>query len=169
MHEKPTALNIGEKGQIFIYDAVFALAIFLLLFISLLAVWQSSFDSINDSRKLEEMKTKAINASDLLVFTKGSPDNWHNISLNDVNSVGLVSSARVIDSNKLNAFQSSEYASLKNKMNLPEYDFHLSLEQDNAVVFEKGEQPGSEDFSVALLRIVDYKGKQAKLFLKIYE
>lgn len=70
----------------------------------------------------DTLKAKSWQYSEMILLDEGAPTNWQTLSFNDVNRIGLSTSKRyVLDKDKIDklaAFCSSSYASVKDKLGL---------------------------------------------------
>lgn len=156
----------SEKGQVFSYDLLIAMAVFMILFFLLTVMFESNIEQMQESEEFKEMKLLAASAANNLILTPGRPSNWQKLSV--VEDIGLVKYKRVILNSKLTAFNNINYDKAKNLMNLRDYEFYASIEQNNIKVFEKGSLVSTAE-QAAIYRVVEYNGKPARFYFVLYK
>ncbi len=116
------------------------------------------------------MEVKANYALDRLVKTKGSPENWEELPIEQVESIGLASKDREIDQKKLSTFinlSNTNYDEVTHMLNLEGYDFYFRFE--GADTMETITDPTSNATEVVVQRVVLYKGVTGVARLKLYK
>lgn len=165
---------LNNKGQIFTTDLIVALTV--LLFI--LVISATSFgliqNSLNEEEFYAEMQEKAVNASQVLVATKGNPDSW--VKLNDltgINSIGLAKENNVLDENKVDTlvdWNALKYEEIKEVLGLQKYDFYFKItEMDEHTVREFGILPGAEEKTILVERYILFQGTERKFILGVFK
>ncbi len=125
----------SEKGQLFSFDAVVAISIFILIMISCIWVWDYSREKVYLTVSRETLEISARGALSGLLETPGSPSNWHEdqsaFSEAGVNSLGLAGSRSwLLSIEKIQALQdwySSENETYKTLLGIKGYDFHMEF------------------------------------------
>ena len=146
-------------------DFIFASLIFLILFTYVVSIY-----SIHASRYLAEqtrveMEAKAIEVSELLVKTQGSPYNWEN-DTSSIAVIGLADQENVISHSKVVSFSSLSYDDAKNYLGISR-DFHISLVINNSTtVFTKGNSTNTS--SVSIRRPIIYNSSYGWLTVRLY-
>ena len=134
-----------KKAQIQ-FDYIVAFFIFLILiFISAYL----AFEPITkDSSYTKEIKVQenAKRISELLIKTKGLPENWENGPEN-LERLGLASEPWVLDSDKITALSSLNYSQIKDSLDI-DYQFILKV-QSNSTSISIGDLPN--DVTVAII------------------
>ncbi|MEK6942007.1 MAG: hypothetical protein AABW85_04075, partial [archaeon] len=120
-------MKIPEKGQSVILDFSLAAFIFLIAFAALTVYWTSGISEKAHQSKLFEMNQKANIAAEMLSKSPGNPENWEEININDVNSIGLAGTENSVDPQKLNAFKNMDYGKARRLLNISEYDFSFDF------------------------------------------
>ena len=159
-------MKIYEKGQSIILDFSLAAFIFLIAFAALSVYWASGISEKAHQSKLFEMNQKANIASELLAKSPGSPKNWEEININDVNSIGLAGTENSVDEKKLNAFKNMDYGKARQLLNISEYDFFFDFSGTDKVTV--GLSNSADIDNVTATRIVEYKGGEAIAKLTLY-
>ena len=119
----------GRKGQIVLYDVVFAVAVFLLVFGTFYAYYSHNFETFNSEIKMREMQALAEMSLDTMLNSKGIPDSWTGT---DVNVIGIVSLPKLINEVKLAKLQSMDYLTAKQKLlleNMISLEFKIPSKQ----------------------------------------
>lgn len=163
-----------EKGQVLTYDLFFALTVFVLLAGVMLLVWYYNAEYAQQEETHNDMKERVTRLADIMVNTRGSPGRWQENPSLDINAIGLVRERRVIEKEKLEAFESMDYSKARNAMKLWSYDFYFKLEQDGKIITEKKSGVATNDISqadyiVGTKRIVEYEGEKAVLSILLYK
>ncbi|MFA6064469.1 MAG: hypothetical protein WCW44_01485 [archaeon] len=157
---------ISQRGQFFSPDLIIAVGVFIFT----LALFFTSSNSvfarvglITDQKAADEVVHSVLNS---LVFSSGSPMDWDERILSDVNSFGIAKSSNVIDENKFFALitdlnNSSTYLQTKTKLGLGEYDFYLRLvDRGNTEVIGGGKVSANPRIKLLYERIVLYDSRQ---------
>ena len=115
-----------------------------------------------------ELETRASRAVDSLIASKGIPQDWHLLPLQDVNSLGLAKKKRVLSMEKVSAFAVLDYNASKALLKLSDLDFYFRIENSKGDLVSKGVIPDSNSESVSLLRIVDYNGVESVVEFAVF-
>ncbi|AJF60468.1 MAG: hypothetical protein J4224_05565 [Candidatus Diapherotrites archaeon] len=160
--------DLNESGQTILVDLTFALLIFLLVFNSINAAYISSVASVKERSRLNEMQLKATQAIESLVSFEGTPSNWEELPLQQVQEIGLADESKTINEAKLNAFKnlSADYNSTKVLLNLGLFDYFFSLKGADDV--NAGLPATTNATQVQVKRIVTYKGEEAIVEFTLY-
>jgi hypothetical protein len=161
---------INSRGQSFSLDLLIALSIFALVFSFIFFIYIGLFNSSGLIDEKISMERKTFNAIELITNSKGFPENWNEINLTEINSIGLLNNELIISEEKLTAFNfliNSDYELLKEKIGLQGFEFFFSF--NGIDVFEAGIPLNADLDSIVLTRIVAYKGGEAIVKLTVYE
>jgi len=110
-------LKMTKNGFLQI-DFAFVVLIFFLLFYLTYVFYDSYNQNLAEDLESKMMMADSIDICNLLVSTSGYPKNWEN-NLNTLSSLGLKNeSSNYIDPNKLSKFNSTNYFTLIDKLNL---------------------------------------------------
>jgi len=118
--------RLAMKGQAFSADFVLAVMIFLVLFAALMLAFGSIIDfSVADdmSRHLELL---TANIADQLVTGSGHPSGWESNPA-AASVIGLASSDRVLDPDKVSALAALDYDTAKRLLKTEGYGFFIRL------------------------------------------
>lgn len=116
-----------KKGQIKI-DFIFSLVFFtVMIFYIAMQVNSSLASSMSDSR-LDTIKSESESILNILVSTKGSPENWDSLPQEQVMRIGLAFLPYNISSSKLNALKNN--CDLMNKFGDINYKFTIISENN---------------------------------------
>lgn len=156
----------NRKGQIVLYDMIFAVAVFLLVFGTFYVYYSHNFETFNSEIKMREMQALAEMSFDTLLNSKGIPDNWTGT---DVNVIGIVSLPKIINSQKLAKLQSMDYLAAKQKLLFGKYDFFLEFKNPQQTI-TVGLQPTDTNYLRAVLNSIVLKdGVNTNVEFTIYE
>ena len=72
---------MSRKAQFFSTDLVFSFVLFVLFFSGYYFAWDYSENMISSAYETKKMETRSVQASDVLVRTSGSPENWDNANV----------------------------------------------------------------------------------------
>ena len=158
----------NTKGQALMIDLAFAVFIFTLLFAFLYGQWQQNISSSLSEQAFVELETRASRAVDSLIASKGIPQDWHLLPLQDVNSLGLAKKKRVLSLEKVSAFAALDYNTSRTLLKLSDLDFYFRLENSKGDLVSKGLVPDYNSESVSLLRIVDYNGVESVVEFAVF-
>lgn len=161
-----------DKGQILTTEFLFATVIFGALLILLLI----SFNDVEKTiyRDLEYSKSYefAYNLSDQLVLSKGYPENWQELDLNQIKYFGLVDSKNKLNEDKLIRFldYNSEYNYIKNNYGF-QYDFYISFISSTSglEVYSFGKKPNNNSTTYNIIRYVILDSQILKMNLQVWE
>ena len=115
---------MSKRAQIITIDFVGSVVIFMLALIGLIVMWNIADIQFSTNNEQEELISKAIKVTDLFVESQGIPTNWNETN---VKVIGLVSSDRKVDSNKLTAFKNMTYGQQRDLLNIKSYEFYFKL------------------------------------------
>jgi len=145
-----------RSGQTVLIDLTFAFIIFAMIFLALNSFYADKIVMHNDSVTRSEMAVIANSASDSLLKTRGIPENWHTLPIEQVSQIGLLGKGSSIDADKLNAFRNliSDYNTTKELLGLKNYDYFFRLKASPDI--NAGLSPMSLADKVAVARAVNY-------------
>jgi hypothetical protein len=125
-----------NRGQIFTWDLIFGLIIFMVVLGISIQMWETSYAELRNSEVMYEMNWLAETMSDQLVMTAGEPKEWKDndtiaFGLADVRGVRGKVESRVLDADKvislINAF-SKDYNTARNRLlGSSRYDMYIEL------------------------------------------
>ncbi|MFA6268823.1 MAG: hypothetical protein WCW13_03020 [archaeon] len=122
--------KFNSKGQFFSPDLTIAVGVFIFGLALFLNASNSIFlqsDLLDARKEADEVAHRALNS---LVLSSGSPSNWQDFTLSDINSFGLAKSPNFIDVSKISALildlnSDVTYSSTKTKLGMAPYDFYF--------------------------------------------
>lgn len=160
--------SMSEKGQALMVDFAAGFLLFILAWVFLTANFQNTFVDLVSKSERNEMQLNATNIAEQLLSSKGYPENWNELPINDVNSIGLIINDREISEEKLLAFSNiADYESLKEKVGLFRYDIYFEFQGvDSATA---GLEPIGKATKIVMERVATYKGEQANAKITIYK
>jgi len=158
-----------SKGQAVIIDFALGFFLFVLIWVFLIIQFEEKLSDTIDISTNETMKIRTENALEVLVKSRGSPENWEQLTINDLNAPGLAKADRELSQQKLIAFQNlnADYNQLKTTMGLEGFEFYFEfIGEDN---YTSGIEPPTTGFNnMVLERIVEYKGGVGTARLTVY-
>ena len=107
----------SKKSQLFSLDLVVSLVVFLAMVVFLITVWNVSSLRLEEKRGSQELELLAFSISDLLVESKGIPENWEDAPAN-LEVPGLKLQTGMLDADKVAAFQALDYVQTKKVLNI---------------------------------------------------
>ncbi len=102
----------ARKGQLSTLDLVVAIMLFAGIMMMFTWAWGETQRFVWDSDALEHYRNTALDLTDILLHTQGTPADWEalgNATQPKVSSIGLVSEMSVLDRKKLEALEASPY------------------------------------------------------------
>jgi len=157
----------NKKGQAVMLDLLMGAVLFLLVLMALNTLWVEELDSIILEKESNEMKLLAFNAIEVLVSSKGIPQNWEILPEASVDEIGLVSNDRAVEEDKLVAFQNIGYSAAKEKLNIKQYDFFFEFDGVDDV--NAGIPPVGNAEKIVIYRKASYKGGSADVKFTLYD
>ncbi|MFH1588643.1 MAG: hypothetical protein ABIA76_04885 [Candidatus Diapherotrites archaeon] len=162
-------IKLNSKGQA-IFDLVFASFIFMLVLTMVISLYHTALVESNSLNRDELMQEKAFFAVERLLNSQGVPKNWHELSVNDINSIGLLNAEGIVSEDKLSAFINlGDYASAKEKFGIQNYEFYFYFSFSGDPPVQSGLPLDADLDSVVLRRIVPYKGGEAEVDFTVYQ
>jgi len=167
---------LPKKGQVQSLDLFVSATVFIVLIVTLILVWDNFSKRLDAKVSYEDLSEKAIKITDVLVETRGVPDQWEN-DADKVNVIGLVSNDRVLSNNKIEEFIDMEYDDVKKLFNIEAYDFYFRIIDSNGAIIqvddndaEFGNKPSlSSKFVITIQRVVLKGGSEVVLEFTLWE
>ena len=167
---------LSKKGQVQSLDLFVSATVFIVLIVTLILVWDNFSKRLDAKVSYEDLSEKAIKITDVLVETRGVPDQWEN-DADKVNVIGLVSNDRVLSNNKIEEFIDMEYDDVKKLFNIEAYDFYFRIIDSNGAIIqvddndaEFGNKPSlSSKFVITIQRVVLKGGSEVVLEFTLWE
>ncbi|MBI4173643.1 MAG: LamG domain-containing protein [Candidatus Aenigmarchaeota archaeon] len=113
-----------RKAQVWGMDFVLSAIIFLSAFAMVLFAWSYANGQAAGQIQLNELQRKALEASEMLARTAGSPPDWDTAN---VTLAGLASSEGVLNTTKVRRFLRLDYNGSKIALNLGNYEYYFAL------------------------------------------
>lgn len=146
-----------DRGQFFSIDFISASVIFIMSFVLLLTLLDTSGSQLAETSNFQEMHAIALFLSDSLVKTPGNPENWN---ASTVKSVGFADEHQVLNEAKLLSFFNMLYPDAAVATGLTGNHFNISmLDRDKqvisrgGVVFSQGAVPRNHNDLVVINRV----------------
>mgnify|MGYP001572816731 FL=1 len=144
-------------------DLVIAFVIAFGLVAVLLSYIDLPTEVINDRVQTEDKLIKAIESTNILLYSHGFPTNWDQ---NNVEIPSLIKSPNLIDSKKLNQFRNLSYEKKKELLNINDFNYTLTIKVDNTTITDGITNIDLE--AVAVNRIALLGGKYAQIQFKVW-
>lgn len=158
-----------KKAQAVITDLFIALMIFTILISAIAFVWGRYSMRFNDNLEYSGMQLKALEISDLLIKTRGSPENWE-LSPSDAEIFGLASSDRTISEEKLDSLTHNvTYNNMTASLGLSDYGLYLRLSSLNGTSISDYGLDSESQLSVSIKRFVNYKNETSVFETRIWK
>ncbi len=154
---------INNKAQVAMIDLVIAFVIAFGLVAVLLSYIDLPTEVINDRVQTEDKLIKAIESTNILLYSHGFPTNWDQ---NNVEIPSLIKSPNLIDSKKLNQFRNLSYEKKKELLNINDFNYTLTIKVDNTTITDGITNIDLE--AVAVNRIALLGGKYAQIQFKVW-
>ena len=167
-----------EKGQGLAIDFLFAVLVFLLLLNASMLLIEGNSRLFSEESNLNALNSSATQAADMLVRTKGEPEDWHLQGIESVTRLGLAKRDRVLESKKLSKFlewaqtyDSSDYNKAKELL-LIGCDYYLKVsDSDGAVLHETGlpsDNRWNGMYAISVKRIVSLSEEEVAFDFAVY-
>lgn len=160
----------SKRAQIAVTDLFIALFIATILIILIVYSWNSYAVVLSDNVDYNEMQIIAFQITDLLVKTKGEPENWET-NPDNADVIGLASSDRILSTEKVYAFINNlTYNNASLILGAGFYDFYFQLKHINGTKLADFGQSIIPNRSVVNVpRVVSYKNEKAILEFAIWK
>ena len=159
----------NKKSQVAVTDMFIALFISTILIIVIVFAWNRYTVILGDNVEYTEMQIIAFQVSDLLVKTKGEPEDWEN-SPDNVDVIGLTSSDRELSKEKVNAFINLSYSITSKSLGTELYSHYFQLKSINGTkLAEHGAGFPRNRSVVNVQRIVRYENEEAVVEFAIWK
>lgn len=156
-----------KRGQLWSLDLAASVFIFLVVLVALLFAWSQVNEESQLQVRLRRMESKALDMSDALIMTPGSPADW---SLADVEVIGLSQEEGMLNASKVLSFIGMEYEQAKLKLGAGIYEFYFRLRDENnqtlqidGMPAEAGSYPSDAELVVPAERYVVVDGTPATM------
>jgi hypothetical protein len=152
---------INKNAQLFLVDILFAIFVFISMFILINKFTIEFFTKSEEIDNEELLESVSITAIDLLLRNEGIPPHWTKIS--EVKSIGLIITPYVINLTKFQLFIAGDYAKIKRLLNLVDYEFYFEvLDLEGDLLGKKGLKQ-EEKHKIWITKPIIYKNKLAKV------
>ncbi len=151
-----------KRSQIAIIDLLIALFMATILIVVIVFAWNRYTMILEEDTGYKEMQIIAFQTADLLVKSKGEPENWEE-NPDNVYTIGLASSDRNLSEDKVYAFVNNiSYANASKSLGVTFYDFYFKLKHINGTkMAEYGKTLALNKSTVNVQRLVSYKNEKA--------
>lgn len=158
---------LKRKGQIIASDFLASIAIFTIILLACMSLWnivEAKYDMFGEN---ELMERKAYFITDMLLKTQGYPADWNS---GNVELIGISSEKpHVLDESKLIGLNATDYDTVKSIWGITDYEFYMKFVNSSggtqktgggAINLEYGKAPSSQRDLVAVKRLglINYSG-----------
>ena len=151
------------KGQIFSFDMVISITLFIISLLVLYSVFSTISSEIIEKDIIEDAYEKANLVIEKAIRFPGIPNNWDSST---VEVIGLANKEYFLNRTKIERFNETSYNKLKCVFG--GYDFYFRIEYMNdTIVLEKGHSIENKS-AVKVLRYAVFDNKMVKLILEFY-
>lgn len=150
-----------KRAQLAVTDLFIALFVATILIVIIIFTWNRYTVILEENVDYEEMQIIAFQISDLLVKSKGEPEDWEN-DPNNVDVIGLASSDRELSPMKVEAFINLSYNITLKSLGAELYDYYFQLKHINGTkMAEHGVIFPPNSSVVNVPRLVIYENEEA--------
>ena len=150
-----------RRGQVFFIDAiVVSMAVMLILILLLFSL--SLVENLR--KKSDKMSETAENAANILLLTNGDPPDWW-ASVQNINSLGIGKRRNIIDSEKLNLLNTTNYRDL---LSLRTYQFRINITINSTSIYQMGNISNASEL-VVIERLCIINDSYCKMKIEIGE
>lgn len=157
----------ARPAQIFSFDFASSASIFMIFFVIFLLAYSRLKDETDYSERMRNLMLSSNKVSDVLVGTKGFPEDWTNET---VETIGLASEENVLSSEKISSLLSVSYSSSKSLLPLGNFELFLNLSELSTgnQIFEYGPYPSNNSTSIVpTRRLVLYSNGTGRTLAKL--
>ena len=117
-----------NKGQVISTEFLFAILILLTLFVLGMYLWNLTSARINENLIKNNLVTNAIEISDNLLRSQGSPTDWEE-NVTNVASIGLgvISKSNKLDRDKILSLTNISYNQIKDSLGIKSFEFYFRI------------------------------------------
>ena len=113
------------------------------------------------------METKAFQISNVLVKSKGSPEDWNS---DNVQVIGLAESDRILSTEKVSLLLSLPTNKTKKLLQTHNFNFSFMLKNaDEEIILSYGENSSNQKRSISIRRYVTYNNENAIAEFNMWE
>ena len=148
MNQKSTySLNKSKKGYV-LYDFIFALVIFIMIFFFTYITFADYQKELEVKNIITNLNSDASDTCYLLTKTYGVPNNWETLpSFNSTtNRIGLRDTDTSISFTKLDKFNQTSFSDIMRSFNQRKHNLHIQIRTlDDSIVYLKKGAPSGVD------------------------
>lgn len=115
-----------DTGQVLIFDVFFALLGLFAVFIVLTSLWNANYSVGVEELHAQDARVRALQAMNTLVKSPGDPADW-NSDPSSANSLGLALADGSLSEARLDAFNSMDYDTARERLGLEGYDYYFEV------------------------------------------
>ncbi len=160
---------MNKKGQIATYDLLFAIIIFMGIFVLMNSIWVENYSNAIKKEETKRMQFSAKQAMKIFVDSSGYPADW---TSGNVEIPGLLREygAKKISNEKITELAGMDYDAIRSLLKIEEYDFFLSIDalgesHDQNI----GTVVPANSKAVQLERVRYYQGGAASIALTLFK
>ncbi len=158
------------RGQSTSIDMLIAVMIFVIILTFTISFWTRTELSVNDAHQRHRLEAEALAATDMLLKSSGTPDNWEqNISnISNTGSIGLVKAQNIIDVNKLANFTALDYSTQKEFLGASS-EFYMDVKDLNGnLLYATGNTTLTGDRIITITRVALLNNQPVRLRMVSY-
>ncbi|MEK6971055.1 MAG: hypothetical protein AABW68_05225 [archaeon] len=160
-----------RDAQASLPDLILATFLFFILLAGLYYYSQSIQQDAQDRLDRRTLDALTSNLAEFIIKNPGTPTDWETIEdTNQIQQIGLAQKDRVLNPQKVVALINMgnlEYATAKQLLRIPYYEFHLALE--GGVDLETGIEPPANKNTSVVQRLVTINGVETTFTLTLYD
>lgn len=160
-----------KKSQVVVTDLFIALFIATILIVVIVFAWNRYTRILEEDTGYKEMQIIAFQTADLLVKSKGEPEDWEE-DPDNVGVIGLASSDRYLSTEKVDAFINNiSYRNSSKSLGISYYDFYFQINHINGTgLVQHGINYSTINKSIVnVQRLVNYKNEKAVMELALWK
>ncbi len=117
---------MNKKAQLAMIDLMVAMGISLIMIAAIVISWNNIMNEINEKKGLDDIHIKLLQVSDVLISSYGTPSSWEK-DVNNIESLGLATSDRVLNTAKLTAASSLSTSTITSLLQLQTYKLTVDI------------------------------------------
>lgn len=157
-----------RKAQAVITDLFIALAIFVMLIVIIVYLWNDYSTRLSEDVEYERIQLIAYQITNQLIKTQGVPKAWEK-NPSSFSEIGLATSDRKLSAEKVDSFVNLPYDTVRDALNLEGYGYSFKIKTlSNKALKSSGGTP-EETETVGLERYVIYNNEKSILEFKIWK
>jgi hypothetical protein len=123
---------VNNKGFIFSLELILSIIVFMSVLVLVWSFQNYFLQGLSNNQDMYFMSKDAMQSLDVFL-SKGQPNNWNLLDLNDVQNIGICSDKYVLDETKFSHFLdlNDDYNNVKNKLGLGKYELYVIFKENH--------------------------------------